>query len=821
MYGQKTGLEAAFAAAAKVDASLHAKGKLTKNQSEGLSKSDVLKLIQAEFSINHVPQSTRNLLCKGSTQEIIKDFSGACVSTKGRYIPESERKNINPQDKTVKNLGLYLFIQGPTKRSVDLAIQKIQEMIAANAESATPRTGANTAVNNCPAPGPIPAPVTVPPAVTNAPRIAGGNVPPALMSLAMQLPPPIVEQHPSGVVEKIPIGMENVLPGFNLPMKLIGPGGSNLNYIKNETGAIVTLRGIGSAFMEPGTQQEAPEPLHFCISHHKPEVRATARDLAMNLIATVQQEYAQYQMQQPPPPQNAPAQIQQVNVEPPNLVLHQPGAAEHPIIQQQIPGVMATSIALPVVQTGFIQQPAVAQLTAPPPIVGVPPPHFTQPPPTQVALPPPGVHIPQQQGPLVPPPAQHLQLQPQQEQPGNFIQQIAQPFQPGQQTGQQQYVITQNGQPMQGIMTSQGLVVLNQQPQPTYTQQQVFLSQPPPVGQAQPVFQPGQPLAFQPATSGQQLHTALPAPVSYQFQYIQQNPPPAMTYSAVQNPVQTQPSHLQIQPPQHQALPQPQPQMGPNPPANPPAGQSPVPNHQPAPQPNVNQPPPALPNQSPNIQNPPPNQRHSPNLQGPPPAQPNPAFPAQTTQNQMVLQPIQNHPIIQNTQPVPIPNQSIQTIPVTTANFIPGQTQVMQIQGVRPPNEVQTQFQFQPQNYGQYQQHVVMKQVQVCQPQQLQFVPGYPPGPVQILPSAPNHFIPPPQQQQPPPTSQFNQQEPPAEPKPPKRKFTEDIAHTPQQSQPPPQSLMSIPMQPPQPVPPPAQPVANTPARQGVGKNPR
>lgn len=78
-----------------------------------------MKLIQAEFSINHVPQSTRNLLCKGSTQEIIKDFSGACVSTKGRYIPESERKNLNTQDKSAKNLGLYLFIQGPTNRSVD------------------------------------------------------------------------------------------------------------------------------------------------------------------------------------------------------------------------------------------------------------------------------------------------------------------------------------------------------------------------------------------------------------------------------------------------------------------------------------------------------------------------------------------------------------------------------------------------------------------------------------------------------------------------------------------------------------------------------
>lgn len=35
-------------------------------------------------------------------------------------------------------------------------------------------------------------------------------------------------------------------------------------------------------------------------------------------------------------------------------MLHQPGNGEHPII----PNVMSTSIALPVVQTGFIQQPA-------------------------------------------------------------------------------------------------------------------------------------------------------------------------------------------------------------------------------------------------------------------------------------------------------------------------------------------------------------------------------------------------------------------------------------------------------------------------------
>ncbi|KAK6643919.1 hypothetical protein RUM43_000184 [Polyplax serrata] len=807
MYGPKGGLEAAVAAATKLDASLHAKGKLTKNLSEGLSKSDVLKLIQAEFSINHVPQATRNLLCKGSTQEIIKDFSGACVSTKGRYIPESERKNLNAQDKSAKNLGLYLFIQGPTNRSVDLAIQKIEEMIATNADMNNQRQpGVLTTAT--PIAGPLHGSLN-----TVARTPLGGNVPSALMSRNMQMPPPILEQTAGKFVEKIRIDMESVLPGFNLPMKLIGQGGSNLNYIKNETGAIVTLRGIGSAFLEPGTQQESPEPLHFCISHHKPEVMATARDLALNLIATIQQEYAQFQMQQPPP-QNFPAQVQQISVEPPsNIMLHQAGNGEHPVI----PNIMSTSIALPVVQTGFIQQPGVTQLSAPPPIVGVPPPQFSQPPPPQVALPPPGVHIPQQ-SPLVPPPVPQplQQIQPQHEQPGNFIQQLAQPFQAGQQTSQQQYVITQNGQPMQGIMTSQGLVVLNQQTQPTYAQQhQVFLSQPPPVGPTQSVFQSGQHLAFQSTAPGQQLHAAVSVPVSYQFQYVQQNPPPTMAYSAVQNPIQVQPSHIQIQP-QQQSVPQPQ--LAPIQSSSVSTGQSPVQN-QPVPQlnPNVSQPS-SLGNQSPTIQNPP-SQRHSPNIQAPPPNQPNPAFSVQQNQSQMILQQIPNHQMIQNNQTMQLQNQNIQTIPATTANFLSGQPHLMQIPGVRPPAEVQQQFQVQQQNYSQYpqqQQQMVVKQIQVCQPQQMQLVPGCPPGPIQILPSPSGQFIAPIHQL---PPTQYNQsQETQQEPKPPKRKFTEEVVPASQQGQTPPQSLMSIPMQPPQPVPPPTQSVGNNNAtRQGIG----
>ena len=275
---------------------------------------------------------------------------------------------------------------------------------------------------------------------------------------------------------------------------------------------------------------------------------------------------------------------------------------------------------------------------------------------------------------------------------------------------------------------------------------------------------------------------------NFLLQYVQQNPPPTLAYSAVQNSVQNQPSHIQIQT-QQQPVSQ-QPQISSNSVPNAPSGQSPVQNQSSSQSTtNVSQPPPSIPNQSSSVQNPPSNQRHSPNIQAPPPPPPppntttnptNPAFSIQPShQNQMLLQQIPNQQMMPNNQPVSLQNQNIQTIPASTANFLPCQPQLMQIQGVRPTNEVQQpQFQVQQQNYGQYQQQIVMKQIQVCQPQQLQFVPGCPPGPIQILPASSGQFIPPAHHL---PPSRFNQNSDHPEPKPPKRKFTEEITPTTQQ----------------------------------------
>lgn len=84
------------------------------------------------------------------------------------------------------------------------------------------------------------------------------------MSKFMNRPPPNVTPSTIGnsFVEKLMIGLE--APNtFDLRGQLIGANGANLNYIRNETGAMVTLRGQGSMFVDSALGIESPEPLHL------------------------------------------------------------------------------------------------------------------------------------------------------------------------------------------------------------------------------------------------------------------------------------------------------------------------------------------------------------------------------------------------------------------------------------------------------------------------------------------------------------------------------------------------------------------------------
>lgn len=68
-------------------------------------------------------------------------------------------------------------------------------------------------------------------------------------------------------VDKVMIGLDHAPPAFDLRGRIIGQGGTNLEYIRNETGAVVTLRGRGSLFIDPSSGTESLEPLHFFIEH--------------------------------------------------------------------------------------------------------------------------------------------------------------------------------------------------------------------------------------------------------------------------------------------------------------------------------------------------------------------------------------------------------------------------------------------------------------------------------------------------------------------------------------------------------------------------
>lgn len=98
------------------------------------------------------------------------------------------------------------------------------------------------------------------------------------------------------------VGLDHAPAAFDLRGQLIGAGGANLHYIRNETGAIATLRGRGSLFIDPAIGTESPEPMHLYIEHARFEGLQSAKQLAKNLIETMQQELAHFQQTNPPVP---------------------------------------------------------------------------------------------------------------------------------------------------------------------------------------------------------------------------------------------------------------------------------------------------------------------------------------------------------------------------------------------------------------------------------------------------------------------------------------------------------------------------------------
>ena len=112
--------------------------------------------------------------------------------------------------------------------------------------------------------------------------------------------------------EKIFINL-NAPPNFQLRQKILGDNNANLQYIVQETKANVSLRGKFSGFIEQNGI-ELNEPLHLMLEHSALKNLIEAKNLAKNLIETIQQELQIFlqtnqqqtqqtvQIQQQPPP---------------------------------------------------------------------------------------------------------------------------------------------------------------------------------------------------------------------------------------------------------------------------------------------------------------------------------------------------------------------------------------------------------------------------------------------------------------------------------------------------------------------------------------
>lgn len=100
-----------------------------------------------------------------------------------------------------------------------------------------------------------------------------------------------------GLIDKVYIGLDNAPAAFDIKGRILGPNGTNLEYIRSETGVVAVLKG------------DKVEPLHLALHHTRSESLAAARSLAQNLIETIRAELAQWSAAQaggPPPPLNVP-----------------------------------------------------------------------------------------------------------------------------------------------------------------------------------------------------------------------------------------------------------------------------------------------------------------------------------------------------------------------------------------------------------------------------------------------------------------------------------------------------------------------------------
>merc|ERR1719296_368104 len=78
---------------------------------------------------------------------------------------------------------------------------------------------------------------------------------------------------------------------FPTVTKIIGVNGANVEHVEAQTHCKVQLRGRGSGFMEPDTNQELAENMFLCLSSEIPENGKAALDMVQDLLKSVLEEH--------------------------------------------------------------------------------------------------------------------------------------------------------------------------------------------------------------------------------------------------------------------------------------------------------------------------------------------------------------------------------------------------------------------------------------------------------------------------------------------------------------------------------------------------
>ncbi|PCG89215.1 K Homology domain, type 1 [Penicillium occitanis (nom. inval.)] len=264
---------AAAAAAAKINAQLQAKKGIqhvdvppirstgspvakTGATTDGATKLDNdVYIADGDYIKDIDVNSLRNryALTRGSTQRMIKEETGADVTTRGSYYPDRSMA-------TPSNPPLYLHVTSTTREGLDKAVAKIEELMKQEL-----------------------------PNLVDERRFRRREQ-------------PEVERDEFGrrkwPEERIPIDLEPI-QGFNLRAQVVGQGGAYVKHIQQKTGCKVQIKGRGSGFREHGTDRESDEPMYLHVAGPDPNQVQVAKELCEDLLSNVREQYQKFKENPP------------------------------------------------------------------------------------------------------------------------------------------------------------------------------------------------------------------------------------------------------------------------------------------------------------------------------------------------------------------------------------------------------------------------------------------------------------------------------------------------------------------------------------------